>query len=322
MQAVLQQQMVPRAMLSTKCGDLFVFDLEALAAVMATISVNQTFLPSLAQQGPSATCSPPDQVPVGKDVVDGFTIQQWAEYAKLKARIASTMCKENGRLKQQSASVMNKGNIDVKPLAAVNDKGTDNIGNDSVYQSDPWRRSASKRGRVKRLTPTGARKKSVPLVSSDWSKWQGCGLAMGSVTSNTLCEPLNMESIAASIQACKEEASSVRNEDKETEESTNVQRRVSESVTLRSEQFVSRSPSSNENSEGNTAMSSQMLEGIIERAFERQEARAQSSRDDASGNHVDVSLNHLLRDQEVLFESRMDDACKRLRSEFGLTSGD
>ena len=132
MQSVIQQQMVPRAVLSTKCGDLFVFDLDALSAVMAAISVNQTCVPSLAHQVPSATWSrhlnsektqnvtarPNEEQSLDSYTIhqgdelaasgefEGYSIEQWAAYGKRKASIASSICKENGVLKHRIQTLL------------------------------------------------------------------------------------------------------------------------------------------------------------------------------------------------------------------------
>ena len=71
------------ATLTSRCGLLHLFTEQALQSVIDKISVD----------------SPEDKL-------DGFDIQQWAAFARKKSSIASSICKELGRLKaSQSASV-------------------------------------------------------------------------------------------------------------------------------------------------------------------------------------------------------------------------
>ncbi len=97
------------------------------------------------------------------ELLDGFTVEQWAAYAKLKAGIATRICRENGSLKQQLASFARRDYTDgqfnedhgkrgyaahdlmenaaEEPTAAADYKtlGKQN-GNivDYLYETDPW----------------------------------------------------------------------------------------------------------------------------------------------------------------------------------------
>ena len=103
------------ASLTFRSGELRFYDYVALQiaiTAMAPARVNdedQIDLPSA-----SAVAHPGivAEVPVGKlqadgerehdarpRFLDGFTIEQWAAYARLKSRVASSVCKDNGKRK-------------------------------------------------------------------------------------------------------------------------------------------------------------------------------------------------------------------------------
>ena len=61
------------------------------------------------------------------DNVEGFTVAQWVEYAKKKAKIASVQCRENGRHHDQLAA------------NGIGVLGSDTRSKyDPVFLSDPW----------------------------------------------------------------------------------------------------------------------------------------------------------------------------------------
>ena len=76
----------PCARLDTWHGPLFIFDIEAVQAIVSSLPRNSTLAPML-------------KVP---SCFEGYTAEQWCGYAKKKAKIASTTCRELGRLRSLS----------------------------------------------------------------------------------------------------------------------------------------------------------------------------------------------------------------------------
>ena len=85
------------ASLTTSCGLLQMFSLEALEVALAKISAIPTQAGNLSDQAPAP-------LPQPVQLLDGFTINQWAAYAKLNSQVASRMCHENGLMKRKLAS--------------------------------------------------------------------------------------------------------------------------------------------------------------------------------------------------------------------------
>lgn len=99
------------AALRLGCHFLEVYTLDALNAVLGQLLVaTHVDLPS---------------VPSEPALVDGFTAEQWAAYARKKSAIASKKCKENGFLKAQLVDAS-------KASPALNDHV------DRVHLHDPW----------------------------------------------------------------------------------------------------------------------------------------------------------------------------------------
>ena len=137
------------AILRTYCGDLLIFDTEAIDKVVGALP---QVLPSLT----SASCYDPPAPPPPVELVDGFTITQWSTYAKLKASIASRVCQENGALKKQLAS-----------LCRTDDKDL----SDKLYEQDPWRTPNADKVDQECDTVSSASAYSTAALNA-WSKWR------------------------------------------------------------------------------------------------------------------------------------------------------
>ena len=81
-----------RQCIATRLLDQHILELDTIAAVAAVVS-----------QLNVATSGDLNSAPVEDMLVDGFTAEQWAAYARKKSAIASRKCKENGLLKAQLA---------------------------------------------------------------------------------------------------------------------------------------------------------------------------------------------------------------------------
>ena len=129
----------PLAVLHSGCGDLHIFDGDALAKLAKSLPSHSMEIGSMAKE-PSPFVSLPN-------LHDGFTIEQWASYGRQKAKIASTICKENGLLKRRLAEKM---------------RAEDNV--DMLFQNDPWQATMI------------ARSRDTETVASDpcadlWASW-------------------------------------------------------------------------------------------------------------------------------------------------------
>ena len=86
--------------------------------------------------------------------VESFNIQQWAAFAKKKSNIASSICKELGRLKaSQSVSRIPRG-CDLDPL----------------HQADPWAGACFGSSRYEHEDDEAPPQQSVPTAPS-WQKF-------------------------------------------------------------------------------------------------------------------------------------------------------
>ena len=123
------------ALFQTECGDLVVYDCEALSKVVAA-------LPRRDHLRPASNLSAPPPAPPPLEVIDGFTASQWASYAKLKASIASRMCRENGALKKQALFQTNCSTpvgFSMKTLQGQRDqKNNSEDRRDELFEHDPW----------------------------------------------------------------------------------------------------------------------------------------------------------------------------------------
>ena len=85
--------------LHSQNGVLAIYDSEALVRVASSLKCSR----------------PANHVP---ELVDGFTIHEWAAFGRLKSSIASRTCRENGALKKQVADLTSSS--------------------DPLFESDPW----------------------------------------------------------------------------------------------------------------------------------------------------------------------------------------
>ena len=103
----------PLAVLHSGCGDLHIFDGDSLAKLVMSLPRH-----SLDSGTPAKETTSFDSQAL---LHDGFTIEQWTSYGRQKAKIASTVCKENGLLKRRLA----------EKLGVKNDT-------DMLFENDPW----------------------------------------------------------------------------------------------------------------------------------------------------------------------------------------
>ena len=82
--------MEPVAILHTSCGELHIYDVAGLREIMCALVVQ---LP--VAQTPEAARDDEQNAKL-----DGFSLKEWSDYAKRKARIATEKCRENGKLKE------------------------------------------------------------------------------------------------------------------------------------------------------------------------------------------------------------------------------
>ena len=90
------------ASLNTRCGTLLLFTQDALKEVLDKI-VTTPQIPAFEKM---------DKIGGQKDdahLVDGYCAQEWADYARLKAQVATSVCRENGKMKQMLQSSKGSG---------------------------------------------------------------------------------------------------------------------------------------------------------------------------------------------------------------------
>ena len=87
------------AILQSQCGNLVIYDTDAIVKIVGALP--RGIMCSMS----SPQCDDPPPCPPPVELLDGFTLQQWSTYAKLKASIASRVCRENGVLKMRLASL-------------------------------------------------------------------------------------------------------------------------------------------------------------------------------------------------------------------------
>ena len=113
-----------------KCGDWPFYDYNALQIAVS-------LLPGA--RDTSIAAFPTSEVTVESipGLLNGFSIEAWAAYGKLKAKDATTVCKESGRLKMRLKSMYQStaGGIISLPQAE-HDMGSREV--DVVFQNYPW----------------------------------------------------------------------------------------------------------------------------------------------------------------------------------------
>ena len=140
------------ASLTTSCGPLQMFSLEALELALAKIS-------TIPMQAEALSDEAPTPLPPPMELLDGFTIHQWAAYAKLKAQVASRICHENGLMKRKLANLDNWR--PALPPAALADK------DDPLFAADPWQAASSKLAAPR----SGAASTSASSDVHLWADW-------------------------------------------------------------------------------------------------------------------------------------------------------
>ena len=91
------------ARLDTRCGPMFLFVQAAVKAVLLALpSVAETGGGVPLQSPRGSTLDPESALGIGTRF-EGFTIEEWARYAKTKSSIASRICKQNDKLKAEIA---------------------------------------------------------------------------------------------------------------------------------------------------------------------------------------------------------------------------
>ena len=71
--------------------------------------------------------------------MDGLTIEAWSAHGRLKAKIATNVCKENGGLKRRLESMSKAAAHCTSKLAPPQDEcGMGLLDIDPVFEHDPW----------------------------------------------------------------------------------------------------------------------------------------------------------------------------------------
>jgi len=153
----------PVAILMSTQGPLHIFSASVVMSIInGPPAIIETLVPGSGTSTGLAlsTCSTNTKTS-NSDTLDGFTIVEWAAYARRKAKIASTMCKANGCLKAKLQE-LNASRAD-KCFAhdAARDHGTEVVedSNDMLQSADPW------------LNATSAKPVLVEQKPDAWSLW-------------------------------------------------------------------------------------------------------------------------------------------------------
>ena len=159
--------LLPIATLSSPSGDMQFFTIDALR-VWADLEMakrpSQPPPPVDLASGPRMHCHGGSHA----ELLDGFSIQQWASYSKRKSNIASSVCKENGELKAKLAN-----QVFEVPESSGQPHGAKPDNCDVIFVNDPWRASA----------PTVATEVGSTASTFDdklrdpWTNWHGSAVA-------------------------------------------------------------------------------------------------------------------------------------------------
>ena len=144
----IPKEVMPCAILHSKCGELCIYDIEALCKMVLALP-DMSILPAIAP--PTATSDP--------QLLEGFSITQWAKYAKHKAKIASSVCRENGLLKKSP----------VMPSAPrFHTDCEDCATQDMIFVKDPWSSAVTENT----LGSISTDCQPTALIEvGDWSDW-------------------------------------------------------------------------------------------------------------------------------------------------------
>jgi NACalpha-BTF3-like transcription factor len=137
------------ASLKTAYGEWHFHDVAALCTVMKFCGAGM----GNTTEGDEGDVQPHDPHP---KLLDGYTIQAWAAYGRRKAKVATEVCKENGRLKSLST-----GAYDVQ---SYRERGLD-----PLLQHDPWIGNRVVSQPQQRLTQAKGTLSSVEA----WARWTG-----------------------------------------------------------------------------------------------------------------------------------------------------
>jgi hypothetical protein len=150
------------ASLTSGCGEWHFYDYGALQIALAALTAPLSDVRREALGEPLRAVSPPARDPALTEEVPallgGFSIEHWAAYAKLKARIASSVCKENARLKRLSST---------EPPGGLNGVIRHTV--DHVYEADPWHAARAARTEDRVLARSACGGTGVDV----WSNWRG-----------------------------------------------------------------------------------------------------------------------------------------------------
>lgn len=283
------------AMLKSRCGEWHFFDLAALQVATTSFAMLCVELeePTHVVDNDAGVASAGHTVHLPQqrrvELLDGFSIEQWASYAKRKARIATTICKENGALK-----------------AKLNARGGDpcNIrgGHDGVFENDPWSAASSNFGRR-----TGDSTVSTWNDSGKeaWSNWHGTSevakvqdLADPDCNDGAECSAQAQHSGRDIACATVKSAPQCDSELEDAVEQNAVGNDGNVSI-ARSNMI-----------KGSCEIKDHILDDIVQRAFERQEAQAKPC------TKTDKIIEQVMRASET----RMDNFCNEVRKELFGTS--
>jgi hypothetical protein len=117
----------PLARLDTLHGPLFIFDVQAVQALLSSLPCLSALAPL--QESPG--------------FFEGYTAEQWCSFAKKKTKIASTTCRELGRMKARSVLATPE-----KAEPMQSDK-------DPVFEQDPWSSREITASKVSAPCPSG-----------------------------------------------------------------------------------------------------------------------------------------------------------------------
>ena len=168
------------AILKTSCGDWHFYDLAALQVVSTAYAITCSSVskceetePSRDEQGPSGTSitaglNSETIVEAIPRLLDGFSIEAWAAYGKLKAKVATKVCKEKGCLKSRTES-MSQATAHGTSTFSLDERSMMSRGVDPVFQNDPWPHVGSGGESCSSFTQVACDRSS----ESAWSTWRG-----------------------------------------------------------------------------------------------------------------------------------------------------
>ena len=267
------------ASLMTECGPLRIYSVQALCEVIETLPKSFS-LPlddglGAAHNNVASNVSPTFDSCHSQGVIEGWNTEQWSKWGRKKSALASNICKLNGSLKARIADLESR----VSAASVPNRPGSTCEGVDPLVQEDPWANGA---GHFSFCTTKGSG------GSDAWAAWQPqrlqCGrtdmeeeshTSVGTLEKND--EPVLAHSPRGLVLDYIKHKSLACNGDPEDFASGD-------------DHFVARV-------ESTKAMSDTLLKDIVERAFERQEART------AHLHTTEELIENVLRASETRMEA-------------------